>query len=162
VLEGHRGVKPLTDSDCAEIRSNIDEKILRGQPIKFSSSAVELSDGRLVVRGELAMAGTTKLASFELRLDERGRVAGALPVPQSEWGIKPYRAFIGRAQSARHRRRRPRRRAAERVSQAQAAVGRRGRISRRQTRSAVRRAPAESDVVGLQAAVPARSRNGET
>jgi hypothetical protein len=34
--------------------------------------------------GELAMAGTTKPASLELRLDERGRVAGALPVPQSE------------------------------------------------------------------------------
>jgi polyisoprenoid-binding protein YceI len=95
VLEGHRGVKPLTESDCAEIRSNIDEKILRGQPIKFSSSAVELSDGRLVARGELAMAGTTKPASFELGLDERGRVAGTLPVPQSEWGIKPYRAFMG-------------------------------------------------------------------
>jgi hypothetical protein len=36
------------------------------------------------VRDELAMAGTTKSASLELRLDERGRVAGALPVPQSE------------------------------------------------------------------------------
>jgi hypothetical protein len=39
--------------------------------------------------------GRPSRASFELRLDERGRVAGALPVPQSEWGIKPYRAFMG-------------------------------------------------------------------
>ena len=95
VLEGHRGVKPLTDSDRTEIRSNIDEKILHGQPIKFSSSSVEHSDGRLVVRGELTIAGTTRPASFELALDENGRVSGTLPVTQSNWGIKPYRAFMG-------------------------------------------------------------------
>ncbi len=95
VLEGHRGVKPLTDSDRGEIRSNIDEKILRGQPISFRSSAVELSDGRIAVRGELTMAGTTRPATFELRLDDRGHVQGTLQVTQSEWGIKPYRAFMG-------------------------------------------------------------------
>ncbi len=37
-LEGRRGVKPLTDKDRAEIRSTIDEKILHGQPIVFSSN----------------------------------------------------------------------------------------------------------------------------
>lgn len=95
VLEGHRGVKPLTDSDRSEIRSNIDEKILRGHPIRFASTSVEHSDGRLTVHGELTMAGTTKPASFELRLDETGRVSGTLPITQSEWGIKPYRAFMG-------------------------------------------------------------------
>jgi hypothetical protein len=41
------------------------------------------------------MAGTTNPASFELALDERGRVTGTLPVIQSEWGIKPYRALMG-------------------------------------------------------------------
>ena len=56
---------------------------------------MEVSDGRMVVHGELTMAGTTKPANFELRLDERGRVNGTLPVTQSEWGIKPYRAFMG-------------------------------------------------------------------
>jgi hypothetical protein len=95
VLEGHRGVKPLTDSDRDEIGSNIDEKILRGHPIKFTSTSVEHSDGRLLVHGELTMAGTTRPASFELALDENGRVSGTLPITQSEWGIKPYRAFMG-------------------------------------------------------------------
>jgi hypothetical protein len=60
VREGQHGVKPLTDKDRAEIRSNIDEKILRGQPIAFSSSAAELAGGRLTVRGELTMAGSTR------------------------------------------------------------------------------------------------------
>jgi polyisoprenoid-binding protein YceI len=95
VLEGHRGVKPLTDSDRTEIRSNVDEKILGGHPIEFASSSVEHSDGRLIVRGELTLAGTTRPGSFELALDENGRVSGTLPVTQSEWGIKPYRAFMG-------------------------------------------------------------------
>ena len=95
ILEGHRGVKALTDSDRAEIRSNIDEKVLRGQPISFRSSAVQVSDGQVVVRGELTMAGSTRPANFELLLDDHGHVQGTLKVTQSEWGIKPYRAFMG-------------------------------------------------------------------
>lgn len=95
VLEGHRGVKPLSDSDRTEIRANIDQKILQAQPIQFSSNAVRVSDGRIVVQGELTMAGETKPANFELQLDESGRVSGTLQVTQSQWGIKPYRAFMG-------------------------------------------------------------------
>lgn len=95
VLEGHRGVKPLTDSDRKEIRSNIDAKILRGHPIKFTSTSVEHSGRGLIVHGDLTMAGTTRPANFELQLDEDGRVSGTLQVTQSQWGIKPYRAFMG-------------------------------------------------------------------
>ena len=95
VREGLRGVKPLSDKDRAEIREDIDEKILLGQPIAFRSSAVEAGDGRLTVRGELTMAGTTRPASFELELTAEGRISGTLPVTQSEWGIEPYRAFMG-------------------------------------------------------------------
>ncbi|HEY6396820.1 MAG TPA: YceI family protein [Solirubrobacteraceae bacterium] len=96
VLEGHRGVKPLTDKDRAEIRTNMHEKILLGQPISFESSAVELRTGRLAVRGQLTMAGATRPATFELDVGELdGRVHGTLTVTQSEWGIKPYRAFMG-------------------------------------------------------------------
>jgi polyisoprenoid-binding protein YceI len=95
VLEGHRGVKPLTDSDRAEIRSNIDEKVLQGQPIKFGSNAVEVSEGHMLVRGELTIAESTHPASFDLLLSDDGRVTGTLTITQSEWGIKPYRAFMG-------------------------------------------------------------------
>jgi polyisoprenoid-binding protein YceI len=95
VREGQRGVKPLTDRDRAEIRSNIDEKILRGEPIAFSSSVVQPADSRLTVQGELTIAGTTRPTSFQLDLSGDGRVSGSLSVTQSEWGIKPYRAFMG-------------------------------------------------------------------
>jgi polyisoprenoid-binding protein YceI len=95
VREGLRGIKPLTDRDRADIRRTIDEKILEGRPIAFRSTAVEPDDGRLTVRGELELAGTTRPASFQLSADPDGRVVGTLPVTQSEWGIKPYRGMMG-------------------------------------------------------------------
>jgi len=95
VREGLRGVKPLTDKDRADIRKTIDEKILRGQPIAFRSTAVEPGNGGLTVRGALDLAGTTRPARFELNVGTDGRVSGVMPVTQSEWGIRPYRGLMG-------------------------------------------------------------------
>jgi polyisoprenoid-binding protein YceI len=95
VREGLRGAKPLTDKDRANIRGDIAKKILRGEPIAFRSTAVEHGDGRLTVAGDLSVAGTTRPARFELELTSDGRLSGTLPVTQSDWGIKPYRAFMG-------------------------------------------------------------------
>ncbi len=95
VREGLGGVKPLTDKDRGEIRKSINEKVLRGQAITFRSSAVESSAGRLLVRGELSLAGTSRPASLELEMTADGHVTATLPVTQSEWGIKPYRGLMG-------------------------------------------------------------------
>jgi polyisoprenoid-binding protein YceI len=95
VLEGRRGAKPLTDRDRADIQTTIVEKILRGQSIVFESSGTELADGRLQVRGELTIAGSARSVTVELELSRDGRVIGTLRVIQSQWGIKPYRAFMG-------------------------------------------------------------------
>jgi polyisoprenoid-binding protein YceI len=95
VREALRGVKPLTDRDRAEIRRNIDEKILRGQPISFRSSDVRPVDGGLVADGELEIAGTVRPVSVRLDVDAEGRVAGTVPLAQSDWGIKPYRGLMG-------------------------------------------------------------------
>jgi polyisoprenoid-binding protein YceI len=94
VREGLHGVKPLTDKDRADIRKTIHEKVLGGRPIAFRSTAVEPGDGGLTVRGELELAGTRRSASFELKAAD-GRVRGTLPLPQSAWGIKPYRGMMG-------------------------------------------------------------------
>jgi polyisoprenoid-binding protein YceI len=95
VREGLHGVKPLTDKDRTEIRKQIDQKVLRAQPIAFRSSAVETGDGQLIVRGELTVGGMTRPSSFGLDLVADGRVSGTLAVTQSEWGINPYRGFLG-------------------------------------------------------------------
>jgi polyisoprenoid-binding protein YceI len=95
VREGHNGIKPLTEKDRRDIRSSIDEKVLKGKPIAFSSNAVESRDGRLTIRGELTLADTTRPAAFDVAVSGDGRVAATLPVTQTEWGIKPYKAFMG-------------------------------------------------------------------
>jgi polyisoprenoid-binding protein YceI len=97
VREGLRGLKPLSDKDRAEIRKNIDDKVLGGHPITFHCSGVEMSaDGsRLSLHGDLTMAGTTRPISAELDVDPGGGVTGSVAVTQSEWGIKPYRGLMG-------------------------------------------------------------------
>jgi polyisoprenoid-binding protein YceI len=95
--EGLRGVKPLTDNDRDEVRKNIDQKVLGGDPISFRSSAVEAAngDGRLQVRGELTIRGQSRPASFELTVGADGHVTGTAQLVQSDWGIKPYRGLMG-------------------------------------------------------------------
>ena len=95
VREALHGVKPLSDRDRAEIRKNIDEKILRGQPISFRATAVRPDDGGLVADGELAIAGSVRPMSVRLDVDPEGRVAATVPLAQSDWGIRPYRGLMG-------------------------------------------------------------------
>jgi polyisoprenoid-binding protein YceI len=94
IREGLRGVKPLSDRDRKEIRRNIDEKVLGGRPIAFRSSSAQVDGGRMVVDGNLTMAGTSRPLSAALEVDA-GRVSGTIPLRQSEWGIKPYRGLMG-------------------------------------------------------------------
>jgi YceI-like domain len=95
--EGLRGVKPLTDKDRVEVRKNIDEKVLGGEPIDFRSSAVEPAGdgGRMSVRGELTIRGQSRPAGFELSVGADGHVTGTARLVQSDWGIKPYRGLMG-------------------------------------------------------------------
>jgi polyisoprenoid-binding protein YceI len=95
VREGLHGVKPLTDKDRAEIRRNIDEKVLGDRPISFRSDAVELAGDGLSARGDLTLAGATRPVGARLALAPDGHVTGTIPLTQSEWGIKPYRGLMG-------------------------------------------------------------------
>ena len=97
VREGLHGLKPLSDKDRAEIRKNIDEKVLGAHSITLRSGHLELAgDGnRLSVHGNLTMAGNTRPISAQLDVDPGGRVTGTIPLTQSEWGIKPYRGLMG-------------------------------------------------------------------
>jgi polyisoprenoid-binding protein YceI len=97
VREGAGGVKPLSDKDRSDIRKNIDEKVLRGHPITFRSSAVHLTDadGRLLIEGDLTIAGSTHPVTAQLNVAPDGRLTGTIPLTQSAWGIKPYRGLMG-------------------------------------------------------------------
>jgi polyisoprenoid-binding protein YceI len=97
VREGLRGVKPLSDRDRAEIRKNIDEKVLGRHPISFRSTEMARADdgSRIRVSGDLQMAGTTRPLTFELDVASDGGVSATVPLVQSDWGIKPYRGLMG-------------------------------------------------------------------
>ena len=97
VRDGTGGAKALTDKDRGEISKNIEKKVLGGDEIVFRSSGVERpgSDGRLLVSGELSIAGTSRPMSCDLSMGPEGQVQGTIPITQSEWGIKPFTALMG-------------------------------------------------------------------
>jgi polyisoprenoid-binding protein YceI len=94
VREGLGGVKPLTDSDRAEIKGTIERKVLGTETISFNSDSIDTVGG-LTVRGRVQIAGHTRPESFELILGEDGRASGRISIVQSEFGIKPYRGLMG-------------------------------------------------------------------
>jgi polyisoprenoid-binding protein YceI len=47
------------------------------------------------VQGDLTLAGSTRQVSYELGISPEGRVHGTLAVIQTEFGITPYRGFMG-------------------------------------------------------------------
>jgi polyisoprenoid-binding protein YceI len=98
VLDGTGGVKPLTDRDRREIAVNARKTLSADRHPEASFTATEFAagpDGGGTVTGTLTLAGTSR----PLRLDvspagpDRYRVTAT--VVQSEYGIKPYRAFMG-------------------------------------------------------------------
>jgi YceI-like domain len=95
VREGLHGVKPLTDKDRDEIGRRIEERVLRGRPIRFRSSSVRPGDGRLEVEGELTLAGATRPIGAQVDVDDDGNAAATVVLRQSDWGIKPYSGMFG-------------------------------------------------------------------
>jgi hypothetical protein len=96
VRDGSGGVTALGDDEKAGIEQTIDDEVLRGGTIEFRSSALEPdpSGTTTIVHGELALAGTSRPISFEVR-SENGRLTGRATIKQSDWGIKPYTALFG-------------------------------------------------------------------
>lgn len=95
IVAGVNGLKPLSDKDRAEIRRNIDAKVLRGLPITFRSDSVEQTGERLTVSGQLTVAGRSQPSRFELVLGADGHATGTFTLTQSAFAIKPYSALMG-------------------------------------------------------------------
>jgi polyisoprenoid-binding protein YceI len=97
VREGTGGVKPLTDSDRAEIKRIIGGKILHtaSHPtIAFRSTSVEGTPESFTVAGDLTILGVTQPVALQGAVDTN-RARGTAIVTQTRWGIKPYSALLG-------------------------------------------------------------------
>jgi polyisoprenoid-binding protein YceI len=92
VRQGVGGVKPLSDSDKADIKKNITQKILTTPNISFKSTGVDPSTN--TVSGEMTIMGKTN--PIDIKLSESGgKVTASFTVVQSKWGIKPFQAMMG-------------------------------------------------------------------
>jgi polyisoprenoid-binding protein YceI len=97
VREGTGGVKPFTASDRAEVEKTMRTKILhsdRHPTIGFRSTHVEGRPEEFRIEGDLTIIGVTRPVTIKGALSD-GRARGSAVVVQSEWGIKPYSAFLG-------------------------------------------------------------------
>jgi hypothetical protein len=97
VLEGTGGVKPLDAEEKRAIPQTIDEEVLKGTPIEFKSSRVEVDRGgnTVEVEGELDLFGARHPIAFRLNVGFNGRMAGSAHIKQTEWGLTPYSALFG-------------------------------------------------------------------
>ncbi|WP_067177683.1 YceI family protein [Microtetraspora niveoalba] len=97
VKEGSGGIKPLSDSDRADIVRNLREKVLNAREhptITFRSSRVDGTLESFHVEGDLTIAGATHTVTIDGRA-AGDRVRGSTTVVQSRWGIRPYSALFG-------------------------------------------------------------------
>jgi polyisoprenoid-binding protein YceI len=98
VRDGTGGVKPLTDRDRREIAVTA-RKVLgtdRNPEATFSAAKFEpAADGGGIISGSLTLNGTTR--PVRLQVSQRGPDSYLVttPVQQTQFGIKPYSAFLG-------------------------------------------------------------------
>jgi polyisoprenoid-binding protein YceI len=97
VRKGSGGVKPLTESNRAEIKKTLRERILRSAEhptITFRSTGVDGSPESFTVDGDLTIAGVSRPVTVHGRMSD-GPVRGSATIVQTRWGIRPYSAFFG-------------------------------------------------------------------
>jgi polyisoprenoid-binding protein YceI len=98
VREGKGGVKPLTDRDRREIAVTA-RKLLRADRFPeatFTASGFDQgAGGNGAVRGTLSLAGSDRPVRLEVAVNGNGGFHATGSVRQSDFGIKPYTAFLG-------------------------------------------------------------------
>lgn len=98
VREGTGGLKPLSDRDKREIAVTA-RKVLgadRNPEAVFSATAFEpAAQGGGVITGTLALAGRSRPLRLNVTQPGPGEYRATASVAQSDFGIKPYSAFLG-------------------------------------------------------------------
>jgi polyisoprenoid-binding protein YceI len=97
VLEGKGGIKPLSEGDKREILKNA-RKILdsdRQPELRYRSTKITPGSNGGTVEGTLSLHGKENPVRFEITALGDGRYRAKGRIIQSEFGIKPYSAFLG-------------------------------------------------------------------
>ena len=97
VVQASGGVKPLSDKDSADIRKNMDDKVLqtsRFPEITFRSTQVTPTS----IAGDLTIVGNTQPVTLALSVQDGAgetTITGRTTVTQTKFGIKPFSAMMG-------------------------------------------------------------------
>lgn len=97
VLDGTGGVKPLSDRDKREIAQTA-RRLLdadRRPEARFVSTGVRESADGGVVAGTLTLRGRERPLELTVTDLGNGRYRAVTTILQSDYGIKPYTAFLG-------------------------------------------------------------------
>ncbi|HEU5421480.1 MAG TPA: YceI family protein [Streptosporangiaceae bacterium] len=98
VRKGTGGVKPLSDRDKREIAVTA-RKVLtadRHPEATFSASSFEpAAGGGGVISGTLTLAGRSRPVRLSVSVPQPGEYRAATSVTQTDFGIRPYSAFLG-------------------------------------------------------------------
>jgi polyisoprenoid-binding protein YceI len=97
VREGTGGIKPLTDRDKREIAVTA-RKVLgadRHPEATFTATGFEPSGEGGMITGTLVLAGRSHPERLEVSQTAPGRYRAAGYIRQTDFGIKPYTAFLG-------------------------------------------------------------------
>jgi polyisoprenoid-binding protein YceI len=95
VLEGKGGAVPLRDADRREITSTASRLLdwSTHPQATFTSSSISGSADRAEMAGELTIRAQARTVTFVLHGETS--VTATATIKQSDFGIKPYRAFLG-------------------------------------------------------------------
>jgi len=98
VREGTGGVKPLTDRDRREIAVTMRKVLGAGQHPEAVFAADKFrpdADGGGEISGTLTLRGQARPLRLQVKQTGTGRYHAKTQVVQSNYGIKPYTAFLG-------------------------------------------------------------------
>lgn len=109
VREGTGGVKPLSDKDRADIKQDLEDKVLEvdrnpriafsaSSPVEWAQSSGSPDSARGVLEGDLELHGRREPVQLDVELrrsDGDLHLMARTSLPQSRWSIAPYRGFMG-------------------------------------------------------------------
>jgi len=97
VLNGSGGIKPLSDRDKREIAVTA-RRVLssdRHPQATFTATSFEPSGDGGTIAGTLTLAGQSRPQRLEVSQAAPGHYTATTTIRQTDFGIKPYSAFLG-------------------------------------------------------------------
>jgi polyisoprenoid-binding protein YceI len=95
VREGTGGAAPLTDTDRRDISRNAGKALAVDRYPVATFTADRVQPGAGTIDGTLTLHGVTCPVQLQVSEVGPGRYRGTTTVTQSEYGIRPYSAFLG-------------------------------------------------------------------